>query len=142
MGSVLTAYENRVRHKITSVEVMRRMRDKRLSSPLAMLTHSFLYFNVSDAVARCWGKNENKTKSQSSMSLFSVFLTLNQTSSLWRTNRTDPPPNEQAFLFVGLKLSNQSCPNILPTFLVMFITILIVNSLHLPLCMIIPCALS
>lgn len=89
---------------------------QKLKQPAAMLTHSFFHFNVPDSVAGCWRKNWELDKSQFSRSLFSVFLTLNQTSSLWRTNRTDLPPNEQTFFYVGLRLSNQSCPNTLPTY--------------------------
>lgn len=100
----------------TQVEVMRRVRDKSPRSPPAMLTHSFLYFNVSDAVARCWGKNWEQDKISVLNELVLCFSNIESNVITMEDKQNRPSPNEQTFLFVGLRLSNQSCPNTLPTF--------------------------
>lgn len=107
----MTAYENGVPHKITSVEVMRRMRYKSPSSPPTMLTHSFLYFNVSDAVARSGEELRTRQKSQSSRSLF-CFSNIESNFITMEDKQNRPSPKEP----IPLRLSNQSCSNTFPTF--------------------------
>lgn len=84
------------------------------------------------------GKNWEQDKNLSPQGACPVFLTLNQTSSLWRTNRTDPHQRNR-FLWGSLTNLVQIRS---PLFPVLFIIILIVNPLHLPFCMTVPCALS